>query len=256
MLAPGSLPALVAMVRFYMRPVRRGADRAVHGAQATGRTWDVHLGPQEVHGHTIRMRSPRLDDAAEWRSVRLRNRAQIEPWWVTSPLTWEERHSEASWVSHLLQTRRAAIAGFALPLVAEFDGSLVGECNLDWIAPHAGTAEMSVWLDSSFGGSSRVSTVAAAMVIDHAVSVLGLHRLTAPICEGNSAAAWGAKRLGLMREGTMAGFLDVGGSRRDHDLWAITADRLPPGGCTAAMLALADRGAPRAGRVGRLVRPA
>ena len=95
-------------------------------------------------------------------------------------------------------------------------------------------------MDSRWAGKG-MSTIAAGMMIDHAVTELGLFRLVAPIAAGNRAAAWGAHRLGMVREGKMAGFLDVGGQRRDHHLWAITADRIPPGGLAAAMLESAVR---------------
>jgi len=57
---------------------------------------------------------------------------------------------------------------------------------------------------------------------------LGLRRVTAPICVDNAAAAKRAERVGMRREGTMTSFLDVGGRRRDHDMWAITSDMWAP----------------------------
>ena len=53
---------------------------------------------------------------------------------------------------------------------------------------------------------------------------VGVQRITAPVCPGNEAAARTMRRAGTIREATMASFLDVGGRRRDHDLWAITVN--------------------------------
>ncbi|MFC4947511.1 GNAT family N-acetyltransferase [Pseudonocardia sp. GCM10023141] len=205
----------------------------------------MRIGPVEVKGHHILLRSPRFDDAAMWREARLRERARIEPWWASSSLSWDERHSDAMWVTSVIQLRREARAGRAMPLVVEIDGRVAGQLNLEWIAEHTATAELGIWVDSRWAGQG-LSAVAAGMIIDYAVEELGLQRLIAPICEGNVAAAWGAVLIGMQREGTMAGFLEVAGERRNHDLWAITADKLPRGGLTAAMRATALR--PRGAR--------
>ncbi|MCW2722411.1 GNAT family protein [Pseudonocardia sp.] len=243
MIAPISAVTLVAVIRYYLRPLRRTLDRTVH--PPAGRTWGVRLGPVVVAGHSVVLRSPRVSDADQWRAVRLREQERIEPWWASSPLCWEDRHTEARWVTSVLQARREGRAGLSLPLVVEVDGRLAGQCGLEWIAPHTGTAEMGIWMDSRWA-STGISGIAAGMMVDHAMNRLGLHRLIAPISEGNLAAAWGAEHLGMRREGVMAGYLDVGGERRDHHLWAITADRVPPGGVTGAMLSAAA--APRATR--------
>ncbi|MGH4008079.1 MAG: GNAT family N-acetyltransferase [Pseudonocardiaceae bacterium] len=238
MSGPIPLRMLVAVLRFYLRSAWHDIGLAVQSAEPG--MWGVRLGPVEVAGSQLVLRSPRLGDAAQWREVRLREQAHIEPWWVTSPLSWTARHTDTQWVSYVLQARREARAGRALPLVVEVDGRLVGQCSLEPIAALAGSAEMGIWIDSAWARKG-VSTIAAGLVIDHAMTELGLHRITAPICVGNIAAAWAARRLRFIREGAMAGFLDVGGARRDHHLWAITADRIPPGGLTAVMLEAAAR---------------
>jgi RimJ/RimL family protein N-acetyltransferase/polysaccharide pyruvyl transferase WcaK-like protein len=236
----GLIPSrmLVAALRFYLRSAWHGVGRTVR--MGGSRTWDVQLGPVEVAGSHLALRSPRLGDAAQWREVRLREQAHIEPWWITSPLSWTERHTDKQWVSYVLQARREARDGQALPLIVEVDGRLAGQCSLEPIATLAGTAEMGIWIDSAWARKG-VALIAASLVIDHAMTELGVHRITAPICAGNVAAAWAARRLHFVREGAMAGFLDVGGARRDHHLWAITADRIPPGGLTAATLEAASR---------------
>lgn len=234
MIASSSSRTVVAAAKFYLRPLRRSIGRTLNGSAR--RTWGVRLGPREVAGHQIVLRSPAIADADEWREARLRERERIEPWWVSSSLTWEERHSDARWVTSVLQSRQAARAGQALPLIVEVDGHVAGQCNLEWISPHTGVAEMGIWMDSRWAGRG-VSAVAGSLMIDYAFRVLGLHRLIAPISEGNVAAAWGARKIGMVREGTMAGFLEVAGERRDHHLWALTADRIPAEGLTEAMMA-------------------
>ncbi|MPZ64402.1 MAG: GNAT family N-acetyltransferase [Pseudonocardiaceae bacterium] len=235
---PISSQTLAAVLRFHLRSAWYDVGRAVRTSDS--RTWGGRLGPVDVAGHQLILRSPRLGDAAQWREVRLREQAHIERWWTTSPLSWAERHTDVQWVSYVLEARRQARAKRALPLVIELDGQLAGQCNLEGIDPVAGIGEMGIWMDSTWA-RQRVATVAAGLVVDHAVTELGLHRITAPICEGNIAAAWGARRLGMLREGVMEGFLNVGGARQNHHLWAITANRIPPGGLASAMLEAASR---------------
>jgi ribosomal-protein-alanine N-acetyltransferase len=206
--------------------------------------WGLRLGPVQVCGHTALLRSPRFSDAQQWREIRLRERKRLEPWWATSPITWEQRHTEAAWVSSLLQARNAAKAGLALPLVVEVDDQLVGQFNLERIEPHTGNAELGIWMDSQVLAKAGVAAVAAAILFDYAILDLGLYRLIAPIAEGNRAAVWGAQRFGLLHEGVMTGFLDVGGTRTDHHLWALTADRMPPGGMVQKMLEIAENQRP------------
>jgi RimJ/RimL family protein N-acetyltransferase len=238
---PGSLAfdAWRIGVRFHLRPLRRLVERSRPGAPPS-RTWGVSLGPLAVGDRTVRLRSPRIADAPDWRRLRMANRERIEPWWTSSPLSWEQRHTDAEWVSHYLQARRDALAGDSLPLVVEVDGEFVGQCNLEWIDAYTGNAEMGIWLDAEIAGKG-LSAVAAACLLDHTFDTLGLHRVTAPIAEGNELAAWGAQHMGMHREGLMVGYLDVGGARRAHHLWALTREDVPAGGMVATMLATAGR---------------
>jgi ribosomal-protein-alanine N-acetyltransferase len=228
------------IARYYLRPVRRALIRLRF--REARRTWGVRLGPVEVSGHRIVLRSPKLGDAPAWRESRLADRDRLSSWWATSEDGWEARHSDAAWITSVLQMRGRARAGLALPLVFEVDGDLAGQCSLEWIAPHTATAELSVWLDTRWSRSG-VSGVGAAMVVDYAVTTLGLRRLIAPIAVGNAAAMWGARRIGMRCEGTMERYLDVAGERRDHQLWALTSERVPPGGLTPVMQEAAIRAA-------------
>ncbi|MGI5125213.1 GNAT family N-acetyltransferase [Pseudonocardia sp. CA-107938] len=234
------LRCAVPVARYYLRPLRRSLTTF---RQCEGRTWNVVLGPVRVCGHDVVLRTPRVADAAEWRAARLRERRRIEPWWASDPRSWAERHTDAAWVTGWLQARQQARAGHAFPLIIEVDGQVAGECGLAWIAPHTATAEMSAWLEAGWGALG-VSGVAGGLLLDHATSVLGVQRVIAPIAAGNRAAAWAVVRLGLRKEGRMAGYLEVGGRRLDHDLWAITAEQLPEGGLAEAMRAAAEN-APR-----------
>jgi RimJ/RimL family protein N-acetyltransferase len=235
---------LLGIARFHLRPARRWFECLQSPDRP--KMWGLRLGPVEVCGRRIVLRSPRIADAAAWREIRLRERAHLERWWATSEFSWEERHTDAAWVSSMLHARQEARAGRALPLVVEIDGELVGQFNLERVERHARSAELGIWLDSAVLADTVVTGVAAAIFFDYAILGLGLYRLTAPIADGNRAAAWSVQRAGLVHEGRMTGFLDVGGVRTDHHLWALTADRMPPGGMVKSRLQFAlDHRPPR-----------
>jgi ribosomal-protein-alanine N-acetyltransferase len=153
----------------------------------------------------------------------MRDQKFIEPFWTSSLLPWAERHTERAWVDEFLHARNEARAGRAVPLVIEVDGRFAGQFNLERIDRWAGLAEAGVWIDSTLAGKG-VAPCAARLLAGYAFENLGLHRITAPVCIGNAAAAHCAEQVGMRREGTMISYLDVGGRRRDHDLWAMTAE--------------------------------
>ncbi|MDH6676191.1 RimJ/RimL family protein N-acetyltransferase [Rhodococcus sp. LBL1] len=208
---------LTTAARLYTRPLRHRL-RFPHG-----RSFDVRLGPVESAGHTVVLRSPRLSDWPQWQAIRLRDQSFIEPFWASSPRPWAERHTESAWLDEILNARRDARSGRALPLVVEVDGALAGQLNMERIDRWARFGEIGIWIDSTLAGKG-VSLAAADLLAEYAFGTLGLCRVTAPVSVGNIPAARLAEEGGMRREGTMTSYLDVGGRRKDHDLWAITAE--------------------------------
>ncbi|WP_067542126.1 GNAT family N-acetyltransferase [Nocardia crassostreae] len=197
----------------------------------TARLERVRLGPVQLHGCTVVLRPPRFADHAAWRALRLRDRAFIEPFWLSSPLNWEQRHTKRAWVRECLEAAAEARGGRRLATVIEIDGLFAGQVEIGGIDARARHAEMGIWIDShlarhGFGG------VAAALLLDFGFDVLGLERIVAPVSPANVAAAHGAAQVGYVREARMAQHFDVGGARSDHDLWAATRDDIPPKGFT------------------------
>lgn len=194
-------------------------------------------------GPVVRLRPLQFSDFGRWRSIRLRDREYIEPFWASSAVPWEQRHTEKLWVRECLHLRRASHSvGFAI----EVDGLFSGQCTLTDLDPDARSAELGIWIDSAYAGMN-VGVLAGAMVLDHAFGALGLHRITAPISSDNEPAARAARRCGLAHEATMRAYFDAGGSPKDHALWAVTAASAPPGGFAVpwSMPGTAPRGRPR-----------
>lgn len=212
-----SLAVVFAACRLYSRPIR-------HGIRAhRSRNSCLRLGPVIARGHVVVLRPPRFSDAVAWRSIRVRDRHLIEPFWLSSTLSWSERHTEHAWVEEVLSARANARAGRSLSLVIEVDGGFAGQFNLERIDSGALSAEIGAWLDSALAGR-WIMRAAGMLLADYAFGGLGLRRITAPVCVDNVAAALAVRHFGMRHEGTMESYLDVGGRRKAHDLWAITAE--------------------------------
>jgi RimJ/RimL family protein N-acetyltransferase len=212
-----SLAVVLAAARLYSRPIRHSIRAHRSGSSC------LRLGPVTAGCHVVVLRPPRFSDVAAWRSIRLRDQHRIEPFWLSSTLSWSERHTEHAWVEEVLSARANARAGRSLSLVIEVDGGFAGQFNLERIDSGAQSAEIGAWLDSALAGRWIVRA-AGTLLADYAFGELGMRRITAPVCVDNVAAALAVKHFGMRREGTMASYLDVGGRRKPHDLWAITAE--------------------------------
>ncbi|MFD3701812.1 GNAT family N-acetyltransferase [Nocardia sp. NPDC058658] len=190
---------------------------------------DVRLGPVNFRGLTVVLRPPRFDDFADWRRIRLRDRDRIEPHWFRSPLNWEHRHTAAHWVHECLTARTEAAAGKRVATVLEIDGRFAGQIEL--LGIEAGAAEASAWVDGQVARRGAAG-LAVALLIDFGFGSVGLDRITAPISVANPAARRVIHQR-WTREAVMAGYFDTGSGRVDHELWAVTRDRVPAGGLAA-----------------------
>ncbi|MFI2285522.1 GNAT family N-acetyltransferase [Nocardia beijingensis] len=191
--------------------------------------------PQAVTGPlgtAVRLRPPRFDDFAEWRRIRLRDRAIIEPYWVSSEQDWPARHTARHWVRECLDNRADARAGRRMSMVIEVAGRFAGQVELASIDASAGSAELGIWIGSAVAGGG-IGALVLTMITHFGFHTLGLMRISAPIAPGNIAAAKIATAAGLRYEARMRAYFDAGGARRDHELWAVTRADRPDRGVTA-----------------------
>lgn len=204
-----------------IRPLPRALRTAFHRHTPQPRPALV-LGPRIVRGHEVLLRSPQLADGPEWSRLRIRDRRYLEPYWVTSELPWDQRNSESAWIDLCSRMRREERAGVAIHLVMAIDGRCAGQVDIEHLDRNARTAEVGLWLSSEHTHRGIVAGI-GDLVLDHLFGEVGLERLAAAICVDNVPARHLAQNAGFEYEGTMADYLDVGGRRRDHDLWAVTA---------------------------------
>lgn len=188
---------------------------------STAAGWPVTLtaGP-------VTLRPPRMRDASAWTSARISNQKWLQPWEPTSPVSWRDRSSTASWRALVRNQRRAARAGTALPFVVFYREQFVGQMNISNIVPGAlRSATAGYWIDSAFAGRGIVPT-ALALAIDHCFRTAGLHRVEVDIRPENGPSLRVVEKLGLRREGYYERFLNIDGQWRDHVAFAITVEEL------------------------------
>ncbi|MFE1593336.1 GNAT family N-acetyltransferase [Nocardia sp. NPDC058705] len=189
----------------------------------------VTLGPVRLHGVTVLLRPPAFGDFAQWQRIRLRDRDCLEPYWFRSPLTWDQRHTATRWVRECLTARAEARAGRRVSTVLEIDGRFAGQLEL--VGIDSGTAELSVWVDAEVARRGA-SGLAGSLLLDFGFDTVALERITAPIAVTNAGARRAVRQRWTM-EAVMTGYFDVGTGRVDHELWAVTSDRVPAGGFAA-----------------------
>jgi len=137
--------------------------------------------------------------------------------WLSPPTTpeafgqWLRRTREESFVS-LFACRRE-------------DGAIVGYFNISQI--------IRGYLQSAFLGYGAVAAYAGrgymteglVLVLEHAFTDLGLHRLEANIQPGNEASIALVRRCGFVKEGFSERYLKINGRWRDHERWAIRSEQ-------------------------------
>jgi ribosomal-protein-alanine N-acetyltransferase len=182
--------------------------------------------PAVLTAGPVVLRPPRLRDAAQWSSVRIRNRGWLEPWEPSSAQSWTTRHGRAAWTPLYSALRKAGRAGTMMPFVVTYGGRLVGQVNASNIVHGAlRSCTIGYWVDAEVAGRGIIPT-AVGLVIDHCFGPARLHRVEIDIRPENAASLRVVEKLGLRREGYYERFLDIDGGWRDHVAFAITADEL------------------------------
>lgn len=191
--------------------------------------WPAVLGPLPSHAGDVWLRPLRRRDGAAWRRLRMRDRALIERWDASSPLTWAERHSAASWRAARTALVWAARRGTCLPFAITVGGEFVGQVTLGGIQRGSVCGGwIGYWVSSEVTGRG-VATAAVALAVAHGFGPVGLHRIEATVAPDNTASRAVVSHLGMREEGLLRRYLDIAGAWRDHLLYAITAEEMPRG---------------------------
>lgn len=182
--------------------------------------------PVTLTSGPIELRPLRHRDAREWRRVRAENVDWLRPWEATSP---DGSSVPRSYGSMLRQQSRQARAGDSVPLAVALRGDLVGQIGLNpisWGSLRSGA--IGYWISRQVAGEG-ITPTAVAMLTDHALFTMGLHRVEVNIRPENVASLRVVEKLGFRDEGLRRKYLHIDGKWCDHRTFALTTEDLPHG---------------------------
>jgi ribosomal-protein-alanine N-acetyltransferase len=182
--------------------------------------------PAVLTAGALTLRPPRRRDAREWSRVRIANEGWLSKWESTSSQTWMQRNSVAEYHRMLSRMRAAARAGVMLPFAMSYGNGLVGHITVsNLVRGSLRSCSVGYWVDSRIAGRGLTPT-AVALVIDHCLGPVRLHRVEINIRPENTASLRVVEKLGLRQEGLLERLLDIDGQWRDHLSFAITSEEV------------------------------
>ena len=137
--------------------------------------------------------------------------------WVYPP------SNAAAFRAYLKRIAPASHAGFLA--LRRVDHALVGVVNLNEIIRGAMSSAFLGYYASAVCAGQGLMAEGLALVIDHAFGPLHLHRLEANIQPANERSIALVRRCGFQQEGFSRRYLKIGGRWRDHERWAMWAER-------------------------------
>lgn len=185
----------------------------------------LHPGwPAVLTAGPVTVRPPKRSDAGPWSRSRIANAAWLAPWEPTSNQGWAQRNSPAEFRRTLSRMHSAARVGAMLPFMVVYGDGLVGQMSVSNVIRGAlRSCSIGYWIDYRVAGRG-IAPTALALVIDHCLTEVRLHRVEINIRPENQASLRVVEKLGLRREGYHERFLDIDGAWRDHLTFAITAE--------------------------------
>ena len=217
--------------------LRRAIAGLLLGAGMPARfTWPVRLEPEVALGErepgatqsperpSVVVRELRAEDEAPWRALRLADNDRLAPWEATLPAGGGEMLSTFP-VFLRRQTRRARLAE-AMPFVVEVDGAFAGQiavAPITWGATRS--AQVGYWIGSPWQGRG-IMRLAVALVLDHLLGPVGLHRVEINVRPDNERSLALCRGLGLREEGLRRGYMHINGAWADHVSFAALAEEV------------------------------
>ena len=184
--------------------------------------WPVTLD----HG-PIGVRPLRRRDARTWSRLRAANADWLGPWEATLPR--EAGPAATSYVGMIGSLRRRARLGQVMPFAVTWDGEVVGMLTVNGITwGSARWASMGYWVSRTHAGRG-VTPTAVALVCDHLLQTVGLHRIEISIRPENAASLRVVEKLGFSEVGVAKAYLHIAGHWRDHRVFQILAEDVPEG---------------------------
>jgi ribosomal-protein-alanine N-acetyltransferase len=164
----------------------------------------------------VYLQVPTVADGHEFIRAMRESRSLHHPW-VAAPCTPQ------AWRRYMARLKRDNEAGFLVRRA--WDKALLGVVNLNVITYDAlCSAYLSYYAVQKYSEHGYMKE-GLQLVIDHAFGEMGLHRLEANIQPGNERSVRLVESLGFECEGYSPRYLKIKGKWRDHERWALLADR-------------------------------
>jgi ribosomal-protein-alanine N-acetyltransferase len=180
------------------------------------------LGPS-LSGDGVRLRTPKINDYAEWAALRARSRDFLQPWEPTWPA---DDLTRAAFRRRISSYARDLQAGAAYPFFVfrQEDDALVAGLTLSNVRRGvAQTATLGYWCGEPY--ARRGYTLAGVRaVVDFAFGRAGLHRLEAACVPENAPSQALLEKAGFEPEGYARSYLKINGRWRDHLLFGRVRD--------------------------------
>ena len=183
------------------------------------RIWPVTL----RHGDVL-LRPLTKRDAKKWQEIRTQNQEWMQEWEATPPIPALD--PAPTFKQSAKRLLAEAKLGRAMPFVVEYQGEFVGQLNVgDIVYGSLRGAHIGYWIDQKYAGRS-IMTTAVALVTDHLLTTVGLHRVEVAIRPENEPSNKLVKRLGFKFEGVRPKFLHINNDWRDHNIYVMFAEDL------------------------------
>lgn len=135
----------------------------------------------------------------------------------------------ASYIGMIGTLLRRARQGHTMPFVLTWDDEFVGMLTVNSITwGSARSASIGYWVAQSHAGRG-VTPTAVALVCDHLLTSVGLHRIEIAIRPENDPSLRVVHKLGFTQIGIAPGFLHIAGQWQDHVLFQVLAEDVPRG---------------------------
>lgn len=170
----------------------------------------------------VQVRFLRRADRAAWHELVADNREWLAPWSATDPLggpVGQQRFGRLR--RRALADARAGKRFFYVVTAADQLVGVVTLTAVQWGATCS--AALGYWVGQDFAGRG-IAPTAAALVLRHALTRLGLHRVEVLIRPENAASLRVMAKLALREEGVRQRLIHIDGQWRDHRCFAITAE--------------------------------
>jgi [ribosomal protein S5]-alanine N-acetyltransferase len=167
-------------------------------------------------GRRVFIRAPAARDRRELVELNRASRRLHHPW-VEPP------DRAIAFAAYLRRMRRPTERGFLV--CRRHDGAIAGVINVSQIyMGNFRSAYLGFYAGATYAGQGLMSE-GLRLVLRHAFGRLRLHRLEANIQPGNHRSIRLVRRCGFRREGFSPRYLMVSSRWRDHERWALTAER-------------------------------